>query len=232
MLCTKVACVIFCVIPLPNPSEALKNKWEAGTTHVSQIGLFARIFEGGQVRGELRHEHRSASGDRPRELGEFAQSHGCNNSPKHTCRIQKGQPQKAQVIFQFFTFAFCFLIQKDMRQNSFEILRAMWSPPLLSSCSMGCLRAVMSLKVSRNRTTRSRSFLMGAICSSSHSGVSAITLHLATSTATSRAHSQVSSLEMHLLSVSVFVCFGGTSGALVTWDKMCKLLWKCKFCWL
>jgi hypothetical protein len=39
---------------------------EAGTTHVSQIGLFARVFEGGQVRGELRHEHRSASGDRPR----------------------------------------------------------------------------------------------------------------------------------------------------------------------
>lgn len=45
-------------------------------------------------------------------------------------------------------------------------------PPLLSSVSMGCFRAVMSRNVSRNRTTRSRSFLMGAICSSSHSGVS------------------------------------------------------------
>ena len=46
-------------------------------------------------------------------------------------------------------------------------------PPLLSSDSIGCFRAVMSLKVSRNSTTRSRSFFMGAIWSSSHSGVSA-----------------------------------------------------------
>ena len=48
-------------------------------------------------------------------------------------------------------------------------------PPLLSSDSIGCFRAVMSLKVSRNSTTRSRSFFMGAIWSSSHSGVSAHT---------------------------------------------------------
>lgn len=46
-------------------------------------------------------------------------------------------------------------------------------PPLLSSDSMGCFRAVISLKVSRKSTTRSRSFFMGAIWSSSHSGVSA-----------------------------------------------------------
>lgn len=70
---------------------------------------------------------------------------------------------------------------------------------------------------------------MGAICSSSHSGVSAITLHLATSTATSRAHSQVSRLEMHLLSVSVFVCFGGTSGALVTLRQNVQIDVKCNF---
>ena len=48
-------------------------------------------------------------------------------------------------------------------------------PPLLSSDSIGCFRAVMSLKVSRNSTTRSRSFFMGAIWSSSHNGVSAHT---------------------------------------------------------
>jgi hypothetical protein len=48
-------------------------------------------------------------------------------------------------------------------------------PPLLSSDSIGCFRAVMSLKVSRNNTTRSRSFFMGAIWRSSHSGVSAHT---------------------------------------------------------
>jgi hypothetical protein len=45
-------------------------------------------------------------------------------------------------------------------------------PPLASSVSIGCFKAVISRKVRRNRTTRSRSFLIGAICSSSHSGVS------------------------------------------------------------
>ena len=49
------------------------------------------------------------------------------------------------------------------------------SPPLLSSVSMGCFSAVMSLKVRRNRTTRSRSFFIGAIWSSSHNGVSGTT---------------------------------------------------------
>ena len=36
---------------------------------------------------------------------------------------------------------------------------------------MGCLSAVMSRKVQRNRTTISRSFLIGEICIRSHSGV-------------------------------------------------------------
>lgn len=45
-------------------------------------------------------------------------------------------------------------------------------PPLLSSVSIGCFRAVISLNVSRKSTTRSRSFFIGAICRSSHSGVS------------------------------------------------------------
>lgn len=45
-------------------------------------------------------------------------------------------------------------------------------PPLLSSVSMGCFRAVMSRNVSRNSTTKSRSFFIGAICNSSHNGVS------------------------------------------------------------
>lgn len=42
--------------------------------------------------------------------------------------------------------------------------------PLDSSLSSGCLRAVMSRKVHKKRTTTSRSFLMGAICNSSQSG--------------------------------------------------------------
>ena len=45
-------------------------------------------------------------------------------------------------------------------------------PPIsFASSSMGCLRAVMSLKVQRNRTTTSLSFLIGEMCISSHSGV-------------------------------------------------------------
>ena len=42
--------------------------------------------------------------------------------------------------------------------------------PLLSS-SIGCLRAVMSLKEQRKRTTTSRSFFTGDTCSKSQSGV-------------------------------------------------------------
>lgn len=42
--------------------------------------------------------------------------------------------------------------------------------PFDSSLSSGCLRAVMSRKVHKKRTTTSRSFLMGAICNSSHNG--------------------------------------------------------------
>jgi len=56
----------------------------------------------------------------------------------------------------------------DRTQNYF-----FWNlPPLESSDSMGCFSAVMSLNVSRNNTTRSLSFLIGAICISSHNGVS------------------------------------------------------------
>ena len=45
-------------------------------------------------------------------------------------------------------------------------------PPIsLASSSIGCLRAVMSLKVQRKRTTTSRSFLMGEMCINSQSGV-------------------------------------------------------------
>ena len=45
-------------------------------------------------------------------------------------------------------------------------------PPMsLVSSSMGCLSAVMSLKVQRNNTTMSRSFLIGEMCIRSHSGV-------------------------------------------------------------
>lgn len=55
-----------------------------------------------------------------------------------------------------------------------------YRPPLVSSVSMGCLSAVMSLKVRRNSTTRSLSFFIGAICSSSHSGVSVTRSHTIT----------------------------------------------------
>jgi hypothetical protein len=47
-------------------------------------------------------------------------------------------------------------------------------PPLLSSLSIGCFRAVISRKVNKNKTTKSRSFRMGAICNRSHNGVSRI----------------------------------------------------------
>lgn len=50
----------------------------------------------------------------------------------------------------------------------------------MSSVSIGCFSAVMSLKVRRNNTTRSLSFFMGAICSSSHSGVSVTRSHIIT----------------------------------------------------
>ena len=45
------------------------------------------------------------------------------------------------------------------------------TPTSLASSSMGCLRAVMSLKVQRNNTTTSLSFLIGDMCINSHSGV-------------------------------------------------------------
>ena len=48
-------------------------------------------------------------------------------------------------------------------------------PPIsLESSSIGCLRAVISLNVQRNRTTISLSFFMGEMCSNSHRGVPAI----------------------------------------------------------
>lgn len=43
--------------------------------------------------------------------------------------------------------------------------------PLVVSSSMGCLKTVMSLKVQRNRTTLSFSFLIGATCMYSHTGL-------------------------------------------------------------
>ena len=46
-------------------------------------------------------------------------------------------------------------------------------PTSLASSSMGCLSAVMSLKVQRNSTTMSRSFLIGEMCIRSQSGVPA-----------------------------------------------------------
>ena len=42
---------------------------------------------------------------------------------------------------------------------------------LLPSSSIGCFKAVMSLNVHRKRTTCSFSFLIGAMCNRSHSGV-------------------------------------------------------------
>jgi hypothetical protein len=76
-------------------------------------------------------------------------------------------------------------------------------PPLLSSDSIGCFRAVMSLKVSRNSTTRSRSFFMGAIWSSSHSGVSAhretacLKIHAVLCTASPRYSCNKSCITLH-----------------------------------
>lgn len=46
-----------------------------------------------------------------------------------------------------------------------------WSWPLEESSSMGCLKAVMSLKVHRKRTTFSCSFRIGAILTKNHTGV-------------------------------------------------------------
>ena len=43
--------------------------------------------------------------------------------------------------------------------------------PFPASFSIGCLRAVMSLKVSKKRMTASFPFFIGAICNKSHSGV-------------------------------------------------------------
>ena len=60
------------------------------------------------------------------------------------------------------------IYKKDMTMYLLEYI------PLFASSSMGCLRAVMSLKVHRNRTTASFSFLMGAMWSNSHNGVSVI----------------------------------------------------------
>lgn len=44
-------------------------------------------------------------------------------------------------------------------------------PPLHESSSMGCLKAVMSLNVQRNRTTLSCSLRIGAIFTKNHTGV-------------------------------------------------------------
>ena len=45
-------------------------------------------------------------------------------------------------------------------------------PPIsFESSSIGCLSAVISLKVQRNRTTMSLSFLIGDMCINSHRGV-------------------------------------------------------------
>lgn len=43
--------------------------------------------------------------------------------------------------------------------------------PLEASSSIGCFKAVISLKVNKNKTTTSLSFFIGAICSKSQSGV-------------------------------------------------------------
>ncbi len=43
--------------------------------------------------------------------------------------------------------------------------------PFAASSSIGCFNAVMSRNVSKNRTTMSFSFLIGAICNNSHNGV-------------------------------------------------------------
>lgn len=59
------------------------------------------------------------------------------------------------------------------RESTTRVDRYNKSPPFVSSLSIGCFRAVISLKVSKNRTTISRSFLIGAICNKSHNGVSA-----------------------------------------------------------
>ena len=45
--------------------------------------------------------------------------------------------------------------------------------PFEESSSIGCLKAVMSLKVQRNRTTLSCSFLIGAIFTKNHTGIPA-----------------------------------------------------------
>ena len=46
-------------------------------------------------------------------------------------------------------------------------------PPFEESSSIGCLKAVMSLKVQRNRTTLSCSFLIGAIFTKNQTGIPA-----------------------------------------------------------
>lgn len=43
--------------------------------------------------------------------------------------------------------------------------------PLLASSSIGCFSAVISRNVSKNSTTTSFSFLIGAMCNRSHNGV-------------------------------------------------------------
>lgn len=54
---------------------------------------------------------------------------------------------------------------KTYLQQKERNICAVWKhPPLVVSSSMGCLKRVMSLKVQRNSTTLSFSFLMGATC--------------------------------------------------------------------
>lgn len=63
-------------------------------------------------------------------------------------------------------------IWMDRKIDQFVVVCKCWSMNhLLPSSSIGCFRAVMSLNVHRNSTTCSFSFLIGAMCNRSHSGV-------------------------------------------------------------
>lgn len=60
----------------------------------------------------------------------------------------------------------------DIQQGSLLDQSDLWTrPPLEDSSSIGCLKAVMSLKVQRKRTTLSCSFLIGAIFTKNQTGV-------------------------------------------------------------
>lgn len=57
------------------------------------------------------------------------------------------------------------LVTERARRANFD------SPAFATSSSRGCFSAVISRNVRRNSTTRSFSFLIGATCNSSHSGL-------------------------------------------------------------